>query len=84
MAYTMDALKDKIAEMYPEIKKHGISLGLEFDSNNKAYIVKFKKDEQELTTHLEKKDADDCLNNVKCIYLGVQIEQFIKNFEARK
>lgn len=84
MAYTMDALKDKIAEMYPEIKKHGISLGLEFDSNKKAYIVKFKKDEQELTTHLEKKDADDCLNNVKCIYLGVQIEQFIKNFEARK
>lgn len=84
MAYTIDSLKDKVAEMYPEIKQHGISLSLEFDSVKNAYIVKFKKAEQELTTHLEKKDADDCMNNVKCVYLGVQVGQFIKNFEARK
>ncbi len=84
MAYTMDSLKDKIYEMYPEIKQHGIALFIEFDSNKNAYIVKLNKSEQELTTHLEKKDADDCMNNIKCVYLGVQIGQFIKNFEARK
>ena len=81
MAYTDEALKGKIFEMYPEIKKHGIALGLDFSNEKNAYIVKFTKGMHELTTHLEKKDADDCMNNVKCIYLGVQVGQFVRNFE---
>lgn len=84
MAYTIVALKEKIMEMYPEIEKHGISVGLTFDEEKNAYIVKFEKEGKELTTHLEKKDADDCMNNIKCVYLGVQIGQFIKNFEERR
>jgi hypothetical protein len=84
MGYTKVALEDKILEMYPEIARHGISVGLDFDEGKNAYIVKFKKDKQELTTHIEKKDADDCMNNIKCVYLGVQVGQFIKNFEERK
>lgn len=84
MGYTMVALKDKIMDMYPEITKHGISVGLEFSDEKNAYIVKFKKNYHELTTHLEKKDADECMDGIECIYLGVQIGQFIKNFEERK
>ncbi|MFN3480275.1 MAG: hypothetical protein ACK415_07790 [Thermodesulfovibrionales bacterium] len=83
MAYTLVALKEKILEMYPEIEKNGISVGLTFDEQKNAYIVDFKKEDQELTTHLEKKDADECMNGIKCVYLGVQIGQFIKNFEER-
>lgn len=81
MGYTQVALEEKILEMYPEITKHGISMGLRFDEGKAAWIVKFKKGAHELTTHLEKKDADDCMDNIKCVYLGVQIGQFIKNFE---
>jgi hypothetical protein len=84
MGYTIVALKDKIMEMYPEITKHGISVGLEFSEEKNAYIIKFRKDHHELTTHLEKKDADECMNGIKCVYLGVQIGQFIKNFEERR
>lgn len=84
MGYTKVALEDKILEMYPEIGRHGISVSLDFDERKNAYIVKFTKDKNELTTHLEKKDADDCMDNIKCVYLGVQIGQFIKNFEERK
>jgi hypothetical protein len=84
MGYTIVALKEKIMEMYPEISRHGISVGLTFDEEKNAYIVKFEKEGQKLTTHLEKKDADDCMNNIKCVYLGVQVGQFIKNFEERK
>ena len=84
MGYTKVALEDKILEMYPEIARQGISVGLDFDEGKNAYIVKFKKDKQELTTHIEKKDADDCMNNIKCVYLGIQVGQFIKNFEERK
>lgn len=83
MAYTLASLKEKILEMYPEIKDYGISVDLTFNEQKNAYIVDFKKGDQELTTHLEKKDADDCMNGIKCVYLGVQIAQFIKNFEER-
>jgi hypothetical protein len=84
MGYTIVALKEKIMEMYPEIERHGISAGLEFSEEKNAYIVRLKRGGGELTTHLEKKDADDCMDNIKCVYLGVQIAQFIKNFEERK
>ncbi len=84
MGFTQVALEEKILEMYPEIRQHGISMGMSFDAAKNAYIIDFKKGGKELTTHLEKKDADDCMNNIKCIYLGVQVEQFIKNFEMRK
>ncbi len=81
MGYTNVALKDKIMEMYPDIEKLGISVGLDFSPEKNAYTVKFKKGQHELTTHLEKKDADECMDGIKCVYLGVQVGQFIKNFE---
>lgn len=82
MGYTQVALEDKILEMYPDIGKFGLLLSLTFDEAKNAYIVKLKKDDKELTTHLDKKDADDCMNNIKCVYLGVQVGQFVKNFSA--
>ncbi len=81
MGYTNVALKDRIMKMYPEVEKHGVSVSLDFSKEKDAYIVKFKKGNHELTTHLEKKDANDCMDGIKCVYLGVQIGQFIKNFE---
>lgn len=36
-----------------------------------------------LATHLERSDADECMNGIKCVYLGIQVSQFIKNFEER-
>ncbi|TAN39876.1 MAG: hypothetical protein EPN25_09840 [Nitrospirae bacterium] len=81
MGYTNVALKDKIMEMYPEVEKRGVAVSLDFSEEKNAFIVKFSKGGRELTTHLEKKDADDCMNNIKCVYLGMQIAEFIKNFE---
>lgn len=70
--------------MYPETLQHGISVSLDFSREKDAFIVTFRKGDHELATHLEKKDADDCMNNIKCFYLGVQIGEFLKNFEGRK
>jgi hypothetical protein len=83
MTYTNVALKDKIMEMYPEIRKHNVSVGLYFDERENVYLITFRRGAEELTTHLEKKDADDCMNGTKCVYLGMQVGQFIKNFEER-
>lgn len=85
MGYTNVGLKDKITEMYPEVERHGIAVSLDFNKEKNAYIVKFKKGKHELTTHLEKKDADECMDGMKCVYLGVQLGEFVMNFkEAEK
>ncbi len=84
MGYTNVALKDRLYEMYPEIGQHGISMSLVFNNELKTFDMKLKKDLKELTTHLEKKDADECMDGIKCIQLGVQVDQFIRNFEIRK
>jgi len=76
------ALDSKLREMYPEIVKHDLSLSLSFDPGKDAWIVKLAKGKHELTTHLERKDADACFEGVLCIYLGVQISQFLENFES--
>jgi hypothetical protein len=81
--YTYDALKEKILGMYPEIAEHRLSVSIDFSDTKNAYIVTFRRGQEELSTHLEKKDADECMNGVKCVYLGVQVSQFIKNFEER-
>ena len=80
---TTAALRDKIIEMYPEIKEHRLSTSVDFDVSKNAFIVTFRREAEELKTLIEKKDADDCMDNIKCIYLGVQVAQFIKNFEER-
>ena len=84
MTYTMVALKDKIREMYPEIDEHRLSVGLAFDEAKDAYVVTFRRGAAELATHIEKNDADECMNGVKCVYLGIQVAQFIRNFDERE
>ena len=84
MGYSIVALKDKIMEMYPEIQQHRLAAGVVFDPAKDAYVVTFRRDGKELTTHLERADADDCMNGVKCVSLGIQVEQFVRNFELRE
>ncbi len=84
MGYTNVELKEKIMEMYPEIDEHNLYVSLDFSIDKNAYIVTFKRGHEELSTHLEKQDADECMNGIKCVYFGVQIAQFIKNFEERE
>lgn len=84
MGYTIVGLKDKILEMYPELERHEVAVNLTFDQAKDAYILRLHRGSHELTTHLERKDADDCMNGVKCVTLGIQVEQFVKNFALRE
>jgi hypothetical protein len=82
MGYTNVALKDKIYEIYPEITDKGISVGLDFSDEKNSYVITLSRGIHQLTTYLDKKDADECMDGVKCVHLGVQVGEFIKNFEA--
>jgi hypothetical protein len=84
MKYTNVALKEKIREMYPEIEKYRVSVGLTFNEEKDAYVLKFKRGKQELITHIDKSDADDCMKNIRCLHLGIKVDTFVRNFEARE
>ncbi len=81
MGYTPVALKDKIIQLYPEIAQNGVAVSLNFNEELKTYDVKLKKDVHELKTHLEAKDADECMDGRMCVHLGVQLKEFIDNFK---
>src|SRR5512139_1668256 len=84
MSYTIVALKEKILEMYPELERHQVAVNLVFDAGKDAYVLRLHRGSHELTTHLERADADDCMNGVKCVSLGIQVEQFVGNFAAHE
>jgi hypothetical protein len=83
VGYTGVALQNKILEMYPEIRVHQVAVSIDFDGQKNACILTFKRGKEVLTTHLEKNDADECMNGIKCVYFGVRVAQFISNFEER-
>lgn len=84
MSVDPKALESKIREMYPDIDKYGFDLSLNFNEQKDAWIVDLKHGQHELTTHLERKDAEACLDGVQCVYFGIQVAQFVKNFEAQE
>ena len=81
MSYTQEDLKNKLLEMYPEIRKFGLSLGLAFDTEKDAWVVSFQKGNHKRHAFLDKKDADACIDGNACIYLGMLIAQYIKDIE---
>jgi len=82
MAYSNVALKNKIQEMYPEINQNNIAVGLDFNDEKDAYEVTFKKNRHELSTYIDKSDANECMDGVKCVHLSVKIGEFIKNYQS--
>ena len=81
MSYTQEDLKNKLLEMYPEIRKFGLSLGLAFDAEKDAWVVSFQKGNHKRHAFLDKKDADACIDGNACICLGMLIAQYIKDIE---
>lgn len=81
MEVAIGKVKAKIMEMYPEIDKYGVIASLTFDKAKKTYVFKLTKGPHELSTFIDKADADACLGGKECIHLGIQIRQFLENFK---
>jgi hypothetical protein len=81
MSYRVVGLKEKILEMYPEIPKLQVVCSLTFDEGKNAYVLKLTKGPHELSTYIDKADANKCLGGTECVHLGVQVRQFLDNFK---
>jgi len=84
MGYSIEGLKEKILEMYPELDRRGVLSTLSYDRDKKAYVLKLKKGGHELATYIDQPDASRCLDGHVCIALGVQIGQFLDNFQEEE
>jgi hypothetical protein len=82
MSYSEGALKEKLLEMYPEISKYGIQLGLRFYRVKNLYIVTLQKESRILTTFLREHDIDRCMALSKPDNFGIQIEQFLRKIST--
>ena len=78
---TKEDLCEKIKAVFPEIGACGINLMVDYDGNNKAWVVDLKKDEHELKTFLEESEAQECMDGKQCVSLGIQIGQLRQNIE---
>jgi hypothetical protein len=81
MGYTQVALEDQLLEIYPEIRKHGISPRLSFDKSKDAWMVKLVKGGKEITVCLNKEDADACMDMKFCETFGSELKKALQEFK---
>jgi hypothetical protein len=74
----------KSAQIYPDIGECGIDVEVDFDSQQKSWVVHLKKGATRLKTFLEDGDAEKCMLGQKCVGLGIEIAQLRANIERMK
>lgn len=74
-------LCEKIRTIYPDVGECGIDVDVEYDEDQKAWIVRLKKDSHELKTFLDDGDAELCMLGKQCVSLGIEIAQLKGNIE---
>ena len=74
--YDNQELCAKIKDVFPDIGECGIDIDVDYDDDQKTYIVNMKKGQRKIKTHLETEDADTCMLGKQCLGLGIQIAQF--------
>ena len=82
--YTKDQLCEKIRSVYPDIGECGIDIKVEYNANEKAWVVDLRKENHHLKTYLEPEDANICMEGKQCIGLGMQIFQLKDNIKNMK
>ncbi len=79
--YDKAELCEKIRTIYPDIGECGIDIDVNYDQDQKSWVVHLKKDKHELKTFLEDSDAERCLLGEKCVGLGIEIAQLKANID---
>jgi len=71
----------KITEIYPDIGQCGIDLDVNYDAQQKRWVVHLIKDDHRVKTFLEDGDAELCLMGRQCVSLGIEINQLRDTIE---
>ena len=74
-------LCEKIRDLYPDIGECGIDVDVEYDEEQRAWVVHLRKEKYELKTYLEQGDAEKCMDAIQCVSLGIEIAQLKDSIE---
>lgn len=74
-------LCEKITQLYPDIGECEIDINVDYDEEQKSWVVDLKKDRLELKTFLEDGDAELCMEGKQCVSLGIEIAQLRDNIK---
>ena len=74
-------LCEKIRDLYPDIGECGIDIDVEYDEEQRAWVVHLLKEKYELKTFLEQGDAEKCMDDIQCVSLGIEIAQLKDSIE---
>ncbi len=73
--YDKNELCEKIRNIYPDIGQCEIDLNVEYDEDQKSWVVYLKKGDRVVKHFLEKEDLDKCMEGKQCVSLGIEISQ---------
>lgn len=71
----------RIENIIPEAGKCGRDFSVEYDEQNRAWVVDLHEGDLHLRTFVEDVEATDCLERDHCIPLGLQIGQLKRNLD---
>jgi hypothetical protein len=81
MVISLPELCEKIRVLYPDIGECGIDVDVEYDEEQRAWVVHLRKEKYELKTFLEQGDAEKCVDGIQCLSLGIEIAQLKDSIE---
>ncbi len=74
--YDKNELCEKIRTLYPDIGECSIDLNVEYDDEQKSWVVYLKKGNRNVKHFLPDDDADSCMAGKQCVSLGLEVAQF--------
>uniref|UniRef100_I2PWQ3 Uncharacterized protein n=1 Tax=Desulfovibrio sp. U5L TaxID=596152 RepID=I2PWQ3_9BACT len=74
------AIAQAITTLYPEVSRHGVDITVADDPATGDWLVTMRREGNSLSTHLAKKNAEECLEGIQCTTLGIQIGRFIEAY----
>lgn len=75
MEIEKEQLCAKIRALYPDAGSHGIDIDACYDAEQQAWMVHLEKQDREYKLYLEAADVESCLNEKRCVALGIEIAQ---------
>lgn len=69
------ALCLRIREIYPDIGACGIDVQVDYDDQQRRWVVHLEKDGKQLKTFLDPEDAELCMQGKQCVALSIEINQ---------
>lgn len=74
------SLSMKIQEMFPEIGQHGVTLAVTEMADINSWEIRLAKDGKEMTSCLDRTDAENCLAGRECTSFSSEVGQFVHSY----